>query len=250
MTDTTTTDAPALEGDAFPDPAAAEAEHPDHYEPAEPDEAELAIADDVWEELKNRAQLGAQRCVDGLISIMDTHRNLRTPDDLFASSRDDDDEAKFEVAGNVAEAVRILTSHCPKLEISAGRVVCYYKDHEKWRSKGQTVYGQAKTLDGLMQAHTDGLRVILVVNYHAWRFLNPRQKVFWIYHLLRELDADGKKSRAPDWSGYFEEPGLFGAGVMREMVTMAHGFVKEAPAHVGDPFQLSMLDQIYDGDDE
>lgn len=235
MTDTTTAPPPTEE--AFPDPDAADA-------PPEPTDDEVALADEVFVELENRGQLGDQQAIDLCISIVDVHRHLRTPDDLFAASSDED--PKFSLAENVAQLVRFLTSHCPRLEIAASNVVVYWKDHEKWTSAGQTVYGKAKALDGLMQHHLDGMRAVLVVNYHAYKHLNPRQKVFWIYHLLRGLDAEAK-TRAADWSGYFEEPGLFGAGVMSEMVTMARGFVKEAPAHVGDPHQLSVLDEVYDG---
>jgi len=45
--------------------------------------------------------------------------------------------------------------------------------------------------------------------------------------------------------GFYDEPAIFGAGVHREMVTMARAFVKDAAEHVGEVYQLSILDEVY-----
>lgn len=230
---------------AFPGAGAeAEQEETAGYTPPEPSQDELALADDVFRELVERGpELGDQKVIDKLIAIVDVHTQLRTPENLFASSGADDE--KFELAPSLNELVRLLCRGCAKLEVNPGKVVCYWKDHERWTSHGQKVHGKVKRFDGFLQHHLEGMLAALQINYHLYRTYNPRQKVFTIYRLLREVDADGSK-RAPDYTGYFEEPGLFGIGVHEEHCRIARAFIRDAQEHVGDPHQLSLASGIFE----
>ena len=240
-------------GVAFPTPAddpadaaaATEPEEkgPDHYEATEPAQDEIEIAVDVFRKLKDDArEMGDQAVIDALIGIVDVHKQLRTPE-LFGSGSDEDD--KYETADNVAEIARILCASSSKLVVNPNYIVFYWKDHEKWTSHGQKVHGSVKRFDGFHQHHNDGQLAAVLVNYHLFKTLNPRQKIFQVYHLLRELDEKGG-TRAPDYVGYFDEPGLFGAGVSEEMCNIARAFIRDAKAHVGDVHQLSLMAGIFD----
>lgn len=211
------------------------------YEPPEPSEGELKIADEIFQELDNRAKLADEDIVSGLIRLVDVHKQFLTPQDLFSTT----DEV-FAGAAVIDEIARLLC-RCTRIEVSYRKLGFWFKDHEKWTSDGQTVDAQVKRFDGFQQHINEGMVAAIVVNYHHWKTLNPRQKVFTVYHALRQLDEKGKRS-APDWVGYFDEPSLFGAGVHREMVTMARAFVKDAPERAGEPYQLSILDEVYDGE--
>ena len=236
----------------FPEPAGTEAAAdgdepgPDAYTAPEPTQKDLDLAGDVFSQLVDGSrEMGAQSVIDSLISIVDVHGQLRTPENLFASSAAD--EEKYELAPNLNEIVRILVRGCPKLEVNPGLVVCYFKDHEKWTSAGQKVHGKVKRFDGFLQHHLEGMKAALIINYHLFATFNPRQKIFTLYRLLREIDDQGKR-RAPDYVGYFEEPGLFGAGVHEEHAKIARAFVKDAAAHVGAVHQLSLMAGIFDED--
>lgn len=216
-----------------------EEEAPPTYEPKEPTQQELGIAQEILDELENRRGMSPEAVVSALIRIVDVHAKFTTVPDLFENT--DEIYAPASVVGEIAR----LLCRCPKIEVPYLKVGFWFKDHEKWTSAGQTVDAQVKRYDGFHQYVNEGMLAAIIVNYHHWRTLNPRQKVFSVYHALRELDQDGKRI-APDFVGYYEEPGLFGAGVHREMVTMARAFVKDAPERAGEPYQLSILDEVYD----
>lgn len=224
--------------------AATQAEAPaEVYEPPEPSQQEIDLAGDKYLQLQNDArEMGEQSVIDSLIAIVDLHPMLRTPE-IFGSN--EKDREVYHPADNIAEIARFLCRACPRLDVQFNRVVFYYRDHEKWLRHGQRVPGAVKDFDGFQQHHNDGTRHAIIVNYHYFKVMNPRQKIFHVYRLLRSRDRDGAK-RAYDFHGFFEEPGLFGAGVHEEMVTMAKAFVRDAPAHADDPYQLSILSGIYD----
>lgn len=245
-------EAEAERGAAFPEPGAQgiatqEEEPAEKYEPHVPTQQELTLADDVYHELQNRAQdMGAEAVISALISLVDTHRNFITPDGFPGKAGDESSDEVFAEADVVAEIARFLCRGCPTfLQVPQRLVVFCFKDHEKWTSAGKTVEAQVKRYDGFHQWQTEGMLAAVIINYHHWRHLNPRQKVFVTYHALRELDEKGGRVAA-DWAGYFEEPGLFGAGVHNEMVTIARSFVRDAKERVGEVYQLSILAGIYD----
>lgn len=227
----------------FPEREDVEEEAPsEEYSPPEPTDDELQLADDVFRNLDDRAhEMSAQKVIDGLIQLVDVHKQFVTPE-LF-QARDEDDDP-YHGASVVSEIARLICRGCEKIEVPYTKVAFVFKDHEKWTSAGQTVEAKVKRFDGFHQYMHEGLVAAVIVNYHHWKTLNPRQKTFVVYHALRELDSKGKR-RAPDWGGYFEEPGLFGAGVHREMVTMARAFVKDAP-DASEAYQLSILDEVYE----
>lgn len=219
-----------------------EAVDPDHYEAPDPEPQQLEAADQVFLALDgNEEEWGDQRVIDALIQLADVHKLFRTPE-IFSS---DDPEDVYEPADVVAEMARRLCRASSKLEVNPNKLVFYFKNHEKWTSHGQKVHGKVKRFDGFIQHHLKGMLGAIHVNYHMWKHFNPRQKVFTVYRLLRELDADGG-TRAPDFVGYFEEPGLFGAGVHAEHCRIARAFVKDAKAHAGDPHQLSLMAGVFE----
>jgi hypothetical protein len=220
-------------------------EEPEAYTPPDPTQQELGLADEVFRNLDERAQeMDDLDVIEALISLVDVHKQFRTPTDLFASS--DDEAEKYEPASVVGEIARLICRGCSAIEAPYRSLVFYFKDHEKWTSAGQKVHGKVKRFDGFLQYHLEGQKAAVIVNYHLWKVLNPRQKTFRVYNLLREIDASGAR-RAPDWTGYFEEPALFGAGVHEEWVRMAQAFVREAP-NAGSTHQLSLLAGIYEED--
>lgn len=228
----------------FPSPAnEAEAEAPAGYEPPDPSKQELKLADEVFRDLMDKAeQFGIQKVVDALIGIVDVHAELRTPE-IFGSSKKDDDP--YEVAANIGQIARFLTRASSKLEINANKVVFYYRNHEKWTKGGRKVHSSGKKLDGLTSYHLKGMLAFIEINYHLWKTFNPRQKVYTVYHALRERDEDGSKV-APDFQGYFEEPGIFGPGVHEETCRIARAFVRDAAERKGDPHQLPLMAGIFD----
>lgn len=238
--------------DPFPEPSSQpgeqgiatqdEEEAIEAYTPPEPTQDELKIADEIFVGLEARDNTPPEDVIRGVISLIDVHKNFVTPE-LFGGK--DEDREIYAPASVVGEIARILCRGCPKIVAPYSRLVFWFKDHEKWTSAGVTVDAQVKRFDGFFQHINEGVVAAIIVNYHHWRTLNPRQRVFTVYHALRELDAEGKRV-APDWGGFFEEPSLFGAGVHREMVTMARAFVKDAAEHVGEVYQLSILDEVYD----
>lgn len=222
---------------------ATQEEEPEGYQPPEPTQDELKLADEVFRELNDDArEMGAERVIDALIQLVDVHKVFVTPE-LFGNR--DDDEPKWEGAAVPAEIARLLCRGCPAIEAPFKNLVFYWIDHEKWTSNGQVVDGKVKRFDGFHRYRSEGVKAALIFNYHRWVHMNPRQKIYTVYHLLREIGSDGG-TIAPHWRGYFDEPGLFGAGVHKEMVTMARAFVKDAPARANDPHQLSILDEVYD----
>lgn len=211
----------------------------------EPTQQELLLAEDVFRNLDDNAQdMADMDVIEGLIALVGTHHQFRIPRDLFASNSDDSE--KYEAASVVGEIARLICRGCSKIEAPYRSLVFYFKDHEKWTSAGQKVHGKVKRFDAFLQHHLEGQKAAIIINYHLWLVLNPRQMVFHCYNLLREIDANGKR-RAPDWTGHFEEPGLFGAGVHEEWVRIAQAFVREAP-EAGSVHQLSILAGIYDED--
>lgn len=223
--------------------ATQEEDAPETYTPPEPTQQELAFADEVFAKLEDRdVEMSPEDAVRQIIGIVDVHKNLVTPPEVFGGK--DDDRDIFAPASVVGEIARLIARRCPKLEAPVRSIGFFFKDHEKWTRAGVTIEAQVKTFDGFHEYHTEGMKAAVIVNYHHWVTLNPRQKCYVVYHALRQLDENAKRS-APDWVGYFEEPGLFGAGVHKEMVTMARAFVKDAPQHAGEPFQLSILDEVY-----
>ena len=237
--------------DPFPAPgeqgiATLDEDVPEAYVPPEPTQQELGLADEVFRNLDAHAQdMEDLDVVEALIALVDVHKQFRTPTDLFASS--DDEAEKFEGASVVDEIARLLCRGCSRIEAPYRSLVFYFKDHEKWTSAGQKVHGKIKRFDGFLQHHLEGQKAAVIVNYHLFKVLNPRQKVFHVYNLLREIGENGERL-APDWTGYFEEPGLFGAGVHEEWVRMAQAFVREAPG-AGSVHQLSFLAGVYDEED-
>jgi hypothetical protein len=212
------------------------------YTPPEPTQQDLRLADEIFTGLEGRENTPPEDVIRSLITLIDVHLNFITPE-LFGSK--DEDRELFAPASVVGEIARLLCRGCPKITAPYSRIGFWFKDHEKWTSAGVTVDAQVKRFDGFQQHINDGMVAAIIVNYHHWRTLNPRQRVFTVYHALRQIDTTGQRT-APDWVGFFEEPGLFGAGVHREMVTMARAFVKDAADHVGEVYQLSILDEVYD----
>lgn len=237
--------------EAFPEPtsvpgeqgiATQEEEAVQAYTPKEPTQEELSLAEDIFQGLEEREAMPPEDVIRSLINLIDVHKNFVTPE-LFGTK--DEDREIFAPASVVGEIARLLCRGCPKIEAPYSRIGFWFKDHEKWTSAGITVDAQVKRFDGFHQHIHDGMVAAIIVNYHHWRTLNPRQRVFTVYHALRQIDKGGQRT-APDWVGFFEEPGLFGAGVHREMVTMARAFVKDAADHVGEVYQLSILDEVYE----
>lgn len=237
----------------FPDPtpepgeqgiATHDSEPEESYSAPEPTQGELKLADEVFRKLDDRARdMTDLEVVEALIQLVDVHAQFRTPEGLFAST--DDDAEKFAAASAVAEVARLLCRGCMRIEAPWRKLAFYFIDHERWTKAGRKVHGSVKRFDGFLQHHLEGQVAAVIVNYHLWLTLNPRQKVFHVYNLLRGIGPKGK-TVAPDWQGYFEEPGLFGAGVHEEWVTMARAFVHDAK-DAGSVHQLSILAGVYEG---
>jgi len=210
------------------------------YTPPQPTQNEIRLAGEVLTELRDRAQdLGPQKTIEGLIQVVDVHPEFITPEGWPG----EEDELYLE-AGVVREIVNILLRGCgPKLAISPRKVACLWKNHEKWTKGGKTVRTQTVSHDARTRFYTGGVLATIEVNFHHFRTLNPLQKVFSLYHALRELDAAGSR-QPPDFVGYFDELEVFGPYVFREMVTMFGAAKRGQQDASGLPYQLSLLDEM------
>lgn len=207
------------------------------YSPPAPTQGELNIASDVYGELNTEAHdLADETVIEKLMQIVDVHPELVTPHDWKGEA-----DEEYREAPVISRMVSILCRGCNRIEVSSRKVIPLWRNKERWTSSGQKVRGVGKGLDKRARFLTDGAHAVVEINFHLFKTMNPRQKVFTVYHALRSIDADGKR-RAPDFNGYYDELELFGAGTFREMVAMANSLERGAARNL--PYQLSLLEEF------
>ena len=217
--------------------AATQDEEPAEYQAPEPSQDEVKRALAALKELRARVNdYGPERTVESLVAIVDVASAMRRPE-AWPGAEDEE----FHVAPEIKEIGTLLLKGCrAKLTLSPKDVIWLWRNKEKWTSRGQTVRHNTKSLDTRTSFLTDGARAVVEVNFHHWATLNPLQKIFTVYHALRELDGTGSP-QAPDFVGYFDELEVFGPRVFRDMVTLENSLKRGAEREL--PYQLSLLDQ-------
>ena len=126
------------------------------------------------------------------------------------------------------------------MSLSPKHLVSLWRNQAKWIRRGSTVRSDTKALDTRTQFLTKGKRAVIEINFHHWKALNPLQKVFTVYHELREaIDAHA------DFEGYFDELELFGSRVFRDMAQLAATIQESAELEL--PHQLGIFDQVEEG---
>ena len=211
-------------------------EAPD-YVPPDPTKEEIKSAEAVFYELQNRArEMGAERVIEALLQVVDTHPQFITPMDWQG-----EEDEEYREAPLVERIGGFLISGCPKLEVSQQKVTYVWRNKEKWHSKGVTIRSNAKSLGKMAKFLTNGVHAVVEMNFHLFKHMNPLQKVFSVYHALRHLDKEGAQ-RPYDFEGFFDEPELFGSTVFRELVTLANAMERGKERDL--PYQLSLLDEV------
>lgn len=218
--------------------SATQDDEPAAYAPKEPTKQELKAAEDVLRELRSRAQdYGPQRTIDALIQVVDVVPGFTVPTEWQG-----EEDEEFRDAPTVSEIAALLIRGCHvQLGISPNEVACLWRNKEKWvDSAGHNVRSKAASLDARTRFMTEGVKATIEINFHLFKTMNPAQKVFTIYHALRQIDADGKKI-SPDFSGFLDELEYFGPRVFREHVALANSMQRGLKREI--PFQLSFLDE-------
>lgn len=207
------------------------------YVPPDPTREQVKNATSVFQELQSRARdMGAERVIEALLQVVDTHPEFITPMEWPGEKEDEYRESSV-----VQRIASFLISGCPKIEISPRKVVCLWRQKESWQSKGVTIRSDAKSFSKLTRFLTEGAYATIEVNYNLFRHMNPLQKIFTIYDALRHLDNEGKM-RPHDFDGFFDEVELFGPAVFQEMVSMVNALERGKDRAL--PYQLSLLDEI------
>lgn len=212
------------------------------YTPPEPTEGERKAAQEVLLQLQSRVNdYGPQATIDALIQIVDRVEPFICPADWPGEEED-----QYRESSMVQQMASFLLRGCRvHLEMSPRKLVCLWRNHENWKSKGKKVRGMSKSFSKRTRFLTDGALASIEINFHLFKTMNPLQKVATVYRALRELDAEGK-AIAPDFEGYLDELELFGMRVFRDMVAMHNA--AQRGLEVEHEHQLSLLDEMGDGE--
>lgn len=203
------------------------------YQPPDPSQEELKLADELVSELRGPDKLGAEAAVAKLIRVVDVHPEFVTPMSWPGESSD-----RYRESSVVDRIATLLCHHCVKVEISARDLICLWRNSKSWNRRGRVVRADARSVPNIDQELL-GAKAEVVVNYRLFRHQNPLQKVQTVYRALRVFDAEGSK-RPYDFEGFLDELEVFGARTFEEGVRMERAF--ESAQEVKLPHQLSLLD--------
>ncbi len=227
--------------DPEPTSAALEAELPlertegTEYEPEEPTVEQLQAAGEVLRTLEESEALGPEPTVEALVELVDVLPQFCRPEEW--PGEEDEEYIEAPEIGAIGE---LLIRGSERLTLGTERVAYLWRNRAKWTSRGVTVRSDTKALDTRTQFLTKGKRAVIEINFHHWKALNPLQKVFTVYHALREaIDAH------PDFEGYFDELELFGSRVFRDMAQLAATITKSED--LDHPHQLGIFDEVEAG---
>ena len=214
------------------------------YEAPEPSEEELAVAATVFRELRDRVNdYGPEQTVEALIQAVDVVPELCRPEEWPGET-----DGEYHRAPQLDEIGALLLKGCrAKLPISPKHVVFLWRNKEKWTLRGVTVRSNTKSFDQRTSFLLKGRLAVVEINFHHWKTLNPLQKIFTVYHALREIDEDGA-SQHPDFEGYLDELEVFGPRVFRDMALLAASIERGSEREL--PYQLSIFDQMEDEEED
>ena len=205
------------------------------YTPPVPTAGDKKTAEKVYAELKKVDILGHEAAVNGLLQLLDIHPVFCTPGEWPGDENDE-----YHESTRLHAMAEILVKGCPKLTVDPSKVIFLWRNKEKWLSGGKTVRGNVKSFAQRVVYLLEGKVATVEMNYHHWKTLNPLQRVFSLYHELRQLAQTGK-TVPPEFSGFYDEMEVFGPRVFREMMELQR--VVEVGSQVTFPHQLSLFEE-------
>lgn len=205
------------------------------YTPPNPSTKDKKIAGAVLTNLKKADILGPERSIEGLLQVVDIVPSMTVPDEWPG-----DDGQEYHESEMLEIMAGILIKGCSKLTINVGDVVFLWRNKEKWVQGGRTVRGNVKSFPHRVRHLLEGRKACVEINFHHFKTINPLQKVFTVYHELRQLGEDGG-IRKPDFTGFYDEFELFGARTFRENMELAR--VMEIGAQVQYEHQLPLWEE-------
>ena len=210
------------------------------YEAPEPSEQELWAAAVAFQGFRERVNdYTPEQTVEALIQVIDVLPELCRPEEWPGA-----EDEEYHRAPQLDEIGVLLLKGCrAKLPISPKDVVFLWRNKEKWTLRGVPVRSNTKSFDTRTSFLLKGRLAVIEINFHHWKTLNPLQKVFTVYHALREIDEGGALQH-PDFKGYLDELEVFGSRVFRDMALLAKSIERGSERAL--PYQLSVLDQLDD----
>jgi len=184
------------------------------YVPPTPSADDKKTAEEVYTELKKADILGHDATVNGLIQLIDVHPQFTPPEEW--PGKEDEEYCESDRLHSMAE---ILAKGCKRITVSPRDVVFLWRNKAKWVQGGKTVRGNVKSLPLWVRYLLEGKVAAVAINYHHWKTLNPLQRVFALYHELRQVGSDGRMVK-PDFTGFYDETVIFGPRVFREMMEL------------------------------
>lgn len=204
------------------------------YIPPEPTKKDIANAEKVLQNLKAKVTtMGDENVISALLQVTDILHGFTAPE-----AWPEDEEVEYTHSQVVENMVQFLCLGCRRLEMDPAKIVCLWRNKDKWMDGDRPRRGQTTKLDTRMQHLLPGKTMVLEVNFHHFLTMNPLQKIQSIYHLLRERDAEGSKTR-PDFVGYMDELELFGLRTFHELLALEYAM--RNAQEVEHPHQLPLF---------
>lgn len=228
---------PGEQGIATQDEEAAADDGPEPFV-REASETELDLAGDLYLELEGKAlDLGAEKAVEMLCRVVDVHTSVCMPVDWPGG------EEPYRESHYLGWIGRILARACPKIEVSPGAVLFWWKNVKSWTKKGVPVRAIGRPTTAGESFLSEGSKAVVIGSFQMFRIMNTQQRVAAVYHALRALSAEGQV-RPPQFSGYFDELSLFGVGTFEDDALLIRAV--EAGLQVELPWSNRLQTNLFD----
>ena len=205
------------------------------YTPPKVTAADRKAANAVLKATQDADILGPEGAVSALLQLIDIQPMFTMPEEWPGDEEDEYFESKV-----LEDMARILGKGCPRITVNPLKVVFLWRNKEKWTAGGKTVRGNVKSFPTRVRYLLENRVACVEINFHHYKTLNPLQRIFTLYHELRQLSPDGGILK-PDFSGFYDEMEIFGARTFRENMELAR--VMELGAQVTHQHQLPLFDE-------
>jgi len=172
--------------------------------------AEVLVGmDEGEEEVSARAVLGAIHSLDGLIDRVNRHVEPLPTEDGQTSYWE---HAGLGLVASDLWGVFGLGGGEGTLACPPSKLDFYFRMTPTWTSGGAPVIAKPKRYTGLLAAKFPDTLAAVVVHLRKFRDANPLQRVWMVYHGMRQVDEEGRL-RPYTFGGFIEEPMYFGVGI-------------------------------------